>query len=89
MAEPARQDQVVEMVQYLRDTIAQIDDALHDLQVRRTGLAIRLAAIEASGDPAVAEAAADYAVRVTENRPYEDAEDAESILAEACSRYVT
>ncbi len=52
MAEPARQDHVVEMVQYLRDTIAEIDDALVDLQRRRTGLAVRLAAIEASGDPA-------------------------------------
>ncbi len=89
MSESARQDHVVEMVQYLRDTIAEIDDALRDLQVRRTGLAIRLAAIEAAGDSAVVEAAADYAARVTENRPYEDAEAAESLLAEAYSRYVT
>jgi len=89
MAEPARSDQVIEMVQYLRDTIAEIDDALRDLQARRTGLAVRLAAIEASGDPAVTEAAADYGVRVTENRPYEDAEDADRLLGEAYSRYVT
>lgn len=33
MAEPARQDQVIEMVQDLRDIIGEIDDALRDLQV--------------------------------------------------------
>lgn len=88
MGEPARQDQVVEMVHYLRDTITEIDDAVRELQARRTGLAVRLAAMEASGDPAVVAAAADYAARVTENRPYEDAEDAESLIVEAHRRYV-
>lgn len=90
MVEPARKDQeqVVEMAHYLRETIADIDSAVHDLQARRNGLAIRLAAIEASGDSAVTDAAADYAERVTENRPYEGAEDTGSLIAEAHRRYV-
>ena len=88
MAESARQDQVVEMVHYIRETIAEIDDAVRELQARRTGLAVRLAAMEASGDPAVLDVAADYGARVAETRPYEGAEDVESLIVEAHRRYV-
>lgn len=88
VSQPAeRSDEVVDMVQYLRDFIAQIDDAVTPWLVKREELAVRLAALDAASDRDVAEAAADYRDRVAGNRPYEHAEDAKALLSEAHRRY--
>ncbi len=50
-------------------------------------MAVRVAAIEAADDPKIAIAAADYEARVADSRPYEGAEDAERLLAEAHRRF--
>lgn len=86
MPDAARQDQIVDMVTYLRDTIEEIDHAVAELQRRRTGLAVRLAAIQAATDPTLQAAADDYSQRITENRPYENAQPAEEIITEAHRR---
>jgi hypothetical protein len=91
MSQPAeRRDdvtQVVDMVEYLRDFIARIDEAVTPWLAKRQELALRLTAIEAANDPVVVQAAADYQGRVEANRPYEYAEDAEELLSEAHRHY--
>lgn len=89
MAEPMHRGEtaVVDMVDYLRETLRELDEAIADLSVRRQGLAVKLAVLEASTDPKVQEAAADYDARVAENRPYEDAADAGMLLSEAHRRH--
>ncbi len=88
MSQPAeRAEEVVDMVTYLRDFIARIDEAVTPWLARREELAVRLAAIEAAGNPAVLQAASEYQDRVETNRPYEYAEDAEALLSEAHARY--
>lgn len=87
MAESAPLNRVVDMVDYLSETIAEIDAMIHDLEVKRHGFAVRLAVLRASSDPAVAEAAADYEARVAEGRPYESAEPAQDLIAEAHRRF--
>ena len=85
--EPAQQlDDVIDMVKYLEETIAQIDSAVNDWQAQRESLALRLAAMKAARDPAVLAAAAEYELRVAENRPYEDAQDAGDLISEAHRR---
>jgi hypothetical protein len=75
------------MAQFLRETIAEIDEGIAEMQSRRNQLAVRLAAIDAATDPAVLEAAADYEARTAEKRPYEGAEDANSLITEAHRHY--
>ena len=90
---PRRKQDVVSMIDYLRETIAQMDrvfaGAFADWQSGRKELAVRLAALEAAEDPLVAEAVADFEVRTSEDRPYEDAQDAADVLSEAHRRYGT
>lgn len=89
MGEAAPQEAaVVDMAHYLRDTIAEIDAMTAGWQAQRAALAARLVAMEAATDPQVLEAARDYEARVAEDRPYEGAEDARSVIAEAYRRYV-
>lgn len=89
--EAARNDptaaQVTNLADYLRETITELDETIAELTTRRRGLKIRLAAIEATSDPLVVEAAEDYRWRVESNQPYEHAEDAESLLSEATRRF--
>lgn len=89
MGEAARQQDpaVVDMVGYLRETLQEIDETIAELQGRRHGLAVKLAVIEAAGDPAVIEAAADYKDRAAADRPYENAVRSEDLVAEAHRRY--
>lgn len=88
MSQPERVEVVVvDMVQYLRETIAQMDAAINPYLARRQDLALRVAALEAASDPDVLAAADDYQDRVTADRPYENAEDAAALLSEAHSRY--
>lgn len=90
MSLPAeRRTEVIDMVSYLRDWIAEIDQAVGAWTAKREDFAIRLAAMEAATDPAVLEIARDYEDRVEEKRPYEDAEDATRLLSEAHRRYAT
>ncbi len=90
MSLPAeRRTEVVDMVHYLRDLVSQIDDAVGGWTAKRQGFAVQLAAMEAATDPAVLEVASDYEARVAEDRPYDDAEDAASLLTEAHRRFVT
>ena len=87
-AQRAQSAQVVtDMVQYLRDFIASIDEAINPWLTKRQELTVRLAALEAASDPAVLDAAADYQDRAVALRPYEDAEDAGTLLSEAHRRY--
>ncbi len=78
---------VVDFVEYLRQTIADVDEAMVAWSERRREMAVRVAAIEAADDPKLADAAADYQARVADSRPYEGAEDAERLLAEAHRRF--
>lgn len=77
---------VADMAQYLRDALAETDKHIHEMQVGRTRMALRLAGLDAASDPAVLEAEADYEARVAAGRPYENAEDAESLISEAYGR---
>jgi len=85
----AERSEVVEFADYLRATLSSMDEATAELQARRKGLAIRLDAINAATSERVTKAAADYESRMADGRPYEDAEDAEALLAEAHARYGT
>jgi hypothetical protein len=75
------------MVDYLRETVREIDSVVAGWAVKRAELAVKLTAIEASSSPAVREAAADFERRQESGTPYEDARDAESVLSEAFKRY--
>jgi len=89
MGEPQPQDEhVVDMVEYLRDTLAEIDAAIAELNQRRVGIAERLAVIAAASDPMVHKAVADYSARLAEDRPYEDARDANELIMEAHRQFV-
>jgi hypothetical protein len=79
-------EEVVGMVDYLRETIAEFDQTITEMQGRRSALAARLAVIEAGTDPDLAAAAQDYAERVAENRPYEDAMSADELIRAARTR---
>lgn len=87
MGDAQRAEDVVDMVDYLRETIGEIDDAVQGLMARRSGLARRLAVLEAATSSRVAEAVEDYKARVAEQRPYEGAEDARTLLEEAHRRF--
>lgn len=88
MSQPERVEVgVVDLVQYLRQTIDQIDAAINPYLAKRQELALRLAALEAASDETVLEAAADCQDRVDGNRPYETAEEAETLLSDAYKRY--
>jgi hypothetical protein len=62
---------VTSLADYLRETVVELDEAIAEMKSRRSGLMIRLAAIEAGTDPDVLEAVADY----------------ESLLSEATRRF--
>lgn len=64
-----------------------MDAAINPYLAKRQELALRLAALEAASDETVLEAAADYQDRVDGNRPYETAEEAETLLSDAYKRY--
>ena len=84
---PEERNEVVAMVDYLEDTIAEIDDAVNGWLGRRQELALRLAAMRASNDPTVLEAASNFEERVATGQYYENAEDAGALLSEAHRRY--
>lgn len=92
MGEPVRraedEAEVVSLSTYIGETITEIDEVMAYLGRKRAGLAERKAAIDAAESLAVMDAAADYRQRVEENRPYEGAEDAGTLLSEAFSRFV-
>jgi hypothetical protein len=89
MGEPRPTDeQVVDMAEYLRDTLAEIDSAIAELTERRMGIATRLAVILAATDPGTQAAIDDYSARIEEGRPYEDAQDANDLIMEAHRRFV-
>jgi hypothetical protein len=75
------------MASYLRETVAEIDEVMAYWLTRREQMAVKIAALEAAENPAVIQAAEDYAQRVAEGRPYEDAEDASDLLSEAYRRF--
>lgn len=79
---------VADMAQYLRDTLAETDKHISEMQAGRNQMAVRLAGLDAASDPAVLAAAADYEARAASGRPYEGAEDAGSLVSEAYSRFV-
>lgn len=76
------------MVDFLRESLQEMDETITEMRARRQTFAMRLAAIEASTNPAVQAAAADYEARVRDERPYENAEPASDLLSEAHRRYV-
>ena len=87
MADSAeRSNEVVGMVEYLRETIAEFDETIAEMQARRTTLATRLAVIEAGTDPGISSAVQDYADRVAANRPYEDSMSADELIRAARTR---
>ena len=89
MGEPQlADDHVVDMVDYLRETLAEIDETIADLNRRRVGIATRLAVIATSSDPTIQTAVDDHSERVAAGRPYEDAMDANEFVMEAHRRFV-
>jgi len=82
---PARES-VVSIAQYLRETLAKMDQNILEMQERRHEFAVRLAVIEAAEDPTVLAAIAEHEERA--GAPYEGAEDADSLLAEAHRHFV-
>lgn len=90
MSQPERVEAVViDLVEYLRETIAQMDAAINPYLAKRQELALRLAALESASDETVLQAAADYQDRVEMNLPYDTAEDAGALLSDAYNRYCT
>lgn len=83
MSEPARDEQVVDLAEYLEATIARMDGAILNMQADRTELAIRLAGIRAASDPTVLAAAAAHEA----GTDYSDARDANEVIGELHRRY--
>lgn len=79
--------QVIDMVDYLRETLTKLDAASVWLEAQRHEFAVRLAAMEAATNPAVLEASDDFEYRAAQDRPYETAEPAVELLSEAHRRY--
>jgi phage shock protein A len=81
MADAAKSNdaEVVEMVDYLRETLREMDEGIAEMTQRRKGIAIRLAVIEASTAPAVQ--------AVESSDPSFDGRDAEAVLSEAHRRF--
>lgn len=88
IAEPAN-NEVVSLVDYFRETIAEIDATVNGWHAKRTALALRLAALEAATDPEVLAAAQDFEKRVADGRPYEGAQSVAELVKEAHARYGT
>ncbi len=86
MSEPARDQEIVSMVDYLRETLRKIDDTIAGLTADREEISLRLAVIEAAMSEAVEEAVADFDERAESGRPY-SGEDAANLLAEAHRRH--
>lgn len=84
--EPELQESVVSMAQYLRDTLAELDGSIRDMQAQRHRLAVRLAVIEAAEDPAVKRAVEEYSTRSGE--PYPDAESAGTLISDAHRHFI-
>jgi len=81
-------EHVVDMADYLRETLADIDRVIAELSQRRIEFAAHLAVIQAATDPGTQAVVDDYSVRLEEGRPYEDAEDANALIMEAHRRFV-
>jgi hypothetical protein len=75
------------MVQYLRETIAEMDSTIREIQERRTSLALRLAVLETATDSDMLAAVNDLGERLTQNRPYPDAVPAQELINEAYRRF--
>jgi chorismate mutase len=88
VAEPVRRSDVVDIADYLEETIRDIDEALAELAGRRAQLAFKLAVLRAASDPDVDDAAADLERRIAEGQPYENARPAEDVITEAHRRYI-
>jgi len=86
VAEADRQPdtKVVEMVDYLRDTLREMDEGIAEMSERRHGIAVRLAVLEAAVTPAVQDAELDFEIR--RGAPYKG-EDAGQLLSEAHKRF--
>jgi hypothetical protein len=86
--EPQRNEaaDVVEMVDYLRETLREMDEGITEMQERRRGIATRIAVIEAAGTDAVRGTVAEYERRSESNEPYRG-EDAKTLLSEAHRRF--
>ena len=87
VADAERKDaEVVEMVDYLRETLREMDEGIAEMTQRRQGIAMRLAVIEAATTPAVRDAIADFDRRAEAGEGYEG-QDATALLTEAHRRY--
>jgi chorismate mutase len=76
-------DVVVELAQYLRETIAEMDESIAEMVSRRNHLAVRLAVIDAATDEVVLRAVEDYEQRAASGSGYPEAEPVEQLLAAA------
>ena len=84
---PRRDADVIDMVEYLTETLEKIDRMIGELVDDRRDISMRLAVIKASTSDRVQEAAADFERQVASGEPF-SGEDAESFLSEAYKRYV-
>lgn len=84
----AQQNEVVEVADYLRETLAEMDEAIVDTRRRRHELAVRLAVLDAAGDPELQRVADEVQERIDAGDTFPDARPAQDVLAEAHRRYV-
>lgn len=66
--------------------VAQLDTWLEEGQAIRSGFALKLHALREADDPAVIAAEDDAEQRIAQGRPYEDAMNAEDLVALARTR---
>lgn len=89
MGEPMRTDgDVIEIDEYLEDTLTKMDRAMADFGRDRQEIAVRIAALRAARDERVHEAADEYEAAVAAGRGYEAAEDVGDVLGEAHRRFI-
>lgn len=80
---------VVEVSEYLRETLHELDDTIRDMQQRRSALAFRQAVLDAANDPELQRVADDVQALLDNGAGVPGARPASDVLAEAHRRFVS
>jgi hypothetical protein len=83
-----RGESVVEVSEYLRETLHELDDAITDMQQRRHALAFRQAVLDAANDPELQRVADEVQQLLDRGERLPDVRTASDVLAEAHRRFV-
>ena len=87
MSDAAQYANVVDMGEYLTETLHEFDVAIATMLEQRDVISLRLAAIRAATSLAVVTAEQDFISNTESNRPYAG-EDTAALIAEAHRRFV-